>query len=894
VILDTSELDEKRRDFHGCLHKCRKMSSRREQQADIARNRAEFFAHGGGAGNNPPSIPAQRPTSRIARGPAPSSWPGPFTTAQALIAGREAALKRRTEEGEEGGGGGKDEILDSEDAFERAYKAVWKPSRDLTNLKLPTRIGDVSSSSMVSSSPSSSSPSSGVVRRALAVAGPSGVRTSAPSLASICIDALTREMKHIDDISILDPSARRALAAAVSRNRAVDNHAFTVFAAGAAGGEALAVPDCAGVDEHTMTMGLFSTAVPLSSEEENSLLTMPNIEGKRLTELDLGHCGRGFSDRSVRRWIATHEAGATAMEIATTIRLNPFTNLLRLRLAGAYALSDEGLLLVLQSCKSLESLTIIAAPLVTGTFIRNLPDCASRLSEFHLESCPAVTDILLCGGGLLSAQDKKDKKERHRKAKRDREEAEENEEAARLAAMPSKRGRGKSGGSGKAKEGKSQQVSVVDLEKEEEEDESSSATFTESLNFDDFIQHQRKESGNNDNDDDDIGLQRAISASMNESRSPYFSKKDAKRIKLQEAAQVKDNDNDNNEDESLAIKMSLEGDLAASLPSSSSSSAAADVPVHQSFPPQSSSGKMHASGIFLSPSVLALPNRGLLLLNNLKRITLIDLPKVTDAALLRLFTREEAKEAEVIKVEDVSPPPSASIQPNSPSPANSSFKLAIHLEAIHLERLPLVTDRVADALSLHASTLKTLSLQMLKEITGAGLERIAEAFAAEAANSEGQPADKSERLASSSSSSSLTDWGLQELSLKRLKGATSRSILALIVALARGGQLARVNLSGLPALTDAPIVALGRHSALSLRSLDISFSTKVSDEALGECVDNCPNLSRLVIWGNTQLTGTFFLGHKRAIGATDDDPTPWIRTLKIFGKPGDVMPAVEM
>jgi len=695
-------------------------------------------------------------------------------------------------------------------------------------------------------------------------------------------------MKHIDDISILDPSARRALAAAVSRNRAVDNHAFTVFAAGAAGGEALAVPDCAGVDEHTMTMALFSTAVPLSSEEEDALLSMPNIEGKRLTELDLGHCGRGFSDRSVRRWIATEAAGATAMEIATTIRLNPFTNLQRLRLAGAYALSDEGLLLVLQSCKSLESLAIIAAPLVTGTFIRTLSDCAAHLSEFHLESCPAVTDVLLCGGGLLSAQDKKDKKERHRKAKREREVAEENEEAARVAAQPSKRGRGKSGGGGgggrgKAKSGK--QSEVVDLE-------DSSLNNNESLIFDNFI--QQKQGGH---DDDDIGLQRAISASMIESRSPYFSKKDAKQEILVDDSN--DNKNDNNEEESLAIKMSLEGGPTnTSSSSSSSSSAAAPVrhfPLPQPPPQPTSTGTMHPSGIFLSPAVLSLPNRGILSLNKLKRITLIDLPKVSDAALLRLLTREEAKEAEVIEVEDVSPPPSAAtIKPISP--VHSALKLAIHLEAIHLERLPLVTDSVADAISLHSSSLKILSLQMLKEITGAGLERIAEAFAAEAANSEVETSDKSGMLVSSSSSSSSllsSDWGLQEVSLKRLKGATSRSILALIVALSRGGQLARVNLSGLPALTDAPIVALGRHCALSLRSLDISFSTKVSDEALGECVDSCPNLSRLVIWGDTQLSGTFFLGHKRAITA-DDDPTPWVRTLKIFGKPGDVMPAVEM
>lgn len=38
----------------------------------------------------------------------------------------------------------------------------------------------------------------------------------------------------------------------------------------------------------------------------------------------------------------------------------------------------------------------------------------------------------------------------------------------------------------------------------------------------------------------------------------------------------------------------------------------------------------------------------------------------------------------------------------------------------------------------------------------------------------------------------------------------------------------------------------------------------ITDAGLGSVADGCPRLRRLVLWGCSQVSGRFFLGHKRA------------------------------
>jgi hypothetical protein len=67
-------------------------------------------------------------------------------------------------------------------------------------------------------------------------------------------------------------------------------------------------------------------------------------------------------------------------------------------------------------------------------------------------------------------------------------------------------------------------------------------------------------------------------------------------------------------------------------------------------------------------------------------------------------------------------------------------------------------------------------------------------------------------------------------------------------------------------LTDAALVALSRvgQPSSALESLDVSMCRGITDAGLGCMADGCPRLRRLVVWGCSQISGRFYLGHKRA------------------------------
>jgi hypothetical protein len=260
--------------------------TRREQFADIARSRAEFFAHGGGIGRAEPTsedrAAAARAASRAAaaargggaaaaqddddevdvveeeeeesvaasassssaagvrrRGASASGgWVGPFATATELMRNRDAALRAREEDlasdglrpprrrtlgptGEASSSSSSSSSgLHPEDAEEgkgvdsarargvrpSAYRPVWKPARPLP------KYGDAAAAAAVDDDDreedkEEESPGKGAAaggrtpktpapaRRAIAVAGPSGVRLGVPSLAALCIEKLTLYMK---------------------------------------------------------------------------------------------------------------------------------------------------------------------------------------------------------------------------------------------------------------------------------------------------------------------------------------------------------------------------------------------------------------------------------------------------------------------------------------------------------------------------------------------------------------------------------------------------------------------------------------------------------------------------------------------------------------------------
>ena len=392
-------------------------NSRREVWAAVARNRAAFFATGAGSGSSDTGAAqaaAAAAASSSSVGPAPGGrehWPGPFATARQLLQNRDAAkaaresesaspgAKRKSGSSASGssaskrarGAGSTAEKGDYDDGttevdevpleggiYPSHYAPTWQPSRALPGSSNSAAVDDATISSddggpSPTSSPaakSSSSSSKGAAsnaksdgtaersRRAMAVAGRSGVRLSIPPLSVLCMEALNGFLQHCEDLGELMPDTRRRFAESVCRSRTMDGHAFSLFAA--ASSDELVVPDCAGVDEATMTSSLSATS--------------------GLTRLELGQCGRGLTDRAMK-----------------AIAPKAFSNLRHLSLGGPHVLSDAVLVQALKHAPQLRHLRIAASPVIAGAFIAELPSILPELESLEIEACSRVSDDELRG-----------------------------------------------------------------------------------------------------------------------------------------------------------------------------------------------------------------------------------------------------------------------------------------------------------------------------------------------------------------------------------------------------------------------------------------------------------------------------------------------------------------
>jgi hypothetical protein len=79
------------------------------------------------------------------------------------------------------------------------------------------------------------------------------------------------------------------------------------------------------------------------------------------------------------------------------------------------------------------------------------------------------------------------------------------------------------------------------------------------------------------------------------------------------------------------------------------------------------------------------------------------------------------------------------------------------------------------------------------------------------------------------------------------------------------GGLSLLPPSGVPQ-SAAAAAAVPSEGGLALRALDLAFSRGVSDAGVGCLVDAAPHLSRLIVWGCSQLSERLFDGHRRAAG----------------------------
>eukprot|EP00850_Spirogloea_muscicola_P000622 SM000002S05702 [mRNA] locus=s2:1777468:1780750:+ [translate_table: standard] len=78
---------------------------------------------------------------------------------------------------------------------------------------------------------------------------------------------------------------------------------------------------------------------------------------------------------------------------------------------------------------------------------------------------------------------------------------------------------------------------------------------------------------------------------------------------------------------------------------------------------------------------------------------------------------------------------------------------------------------------------------------------------------------------------------------------------------ASGGHLRDLSLNSCRQASDLTLVALATHAKGSLERLDLSWCRDVSDEALGLLADSCPLLRRLNLFGCSQVSKTFLIGH---------------------------------
>lgn len=179
----------------------------------------------------------------------PSNWPGPFATARSLLKNRSKARKLRQEDHEE---------ESNEEQTLSGRRIPWepKPEAQIDSTKVDDGWCLVPDTYPV------------------------------PSLTVLCIQFIC---KHIEDLEALGPvtsELRRKLSYTLCERQKMDAATFDLLCKaddGYGGGtyeDAIDIPDCALIDPPQMQASL--------------------QQCKKLRKLALGHCGRGFTDRTAK------------------------------------------------------------------------------------------------------------------------------------------------------------------------------------------------------------------------------------------------------------------------------------------------------------------------------------------------------------------------------------------------------------------------------------------------------------------------------------------------------------------------------------------------------------------------------------------------------------------
>ncbi|CAK9213214.1 unnamed protein product [Sphagnum jensenii] len=154
------------------------------------------------------------------------------------------------------------------------------------------------------------------------------------------------------------------------------------------------------------------------------------------------------------------------------------------------------------------------------------------------------------------------------------------------------------------------------------------------------------------------------------------------------------------------------------------------------------------------------------------------------------------------------------------------------LEELHLADCRLLTDAAVVGVAACCLGLKVLDLDMLPLLSDMAISCLADGCRS-----------------------------LRVLSLKRAK-LSDEAVAAFITA--SGSSLCEISLNSVRQAGDNTLVALAKHSRMSLEVLDMSWCRSVTDHGLGFVADSCPLLRELRLFGCTQVTRFFMDGHSNS------------------------------
>jgi hypothetical protein len=214
-----------------------------------------------------------------------------------------------------------------------------------------------------------------------------------PPLTVLCVKCMQQDLPRLgaECVGLLPPALRHSLVYSTAASRRLDSSTCQVFAPLRAsmghaacdeeGGapvsveDILELPDCSCIDDATLRETLALCAGHLHS-------------------LHLRHCGRCFTDRTVR-WLTSTVPGSLA-ELHASPPGRVFASLRRIHLEGAYALSNDGLRALLNAAApALLTLALHAAPDIDGGVLRNVASLAPGLQSLTVSACHKVGDVAL-------------------------------------------------------------------------------------------------------------------------------------------------------------------------------------------------------------------------------------------------------------------------------------------------------------------------------------------------------------------------------------------------------------------------------------------------------------------------------------------------------------------